>query len=194
MSAASPAPARVRLADLDGEARTTTSLVASLATRLSLLHAVSGGTAVGSLMAGMAALGREASLTADGARLRAAIERGRPGVNGQALWAALRIPQWLALNPPAPVLDHVRNDMALLLAADLETTLADVPSPGRIAGARAVEPLDDVTFLDCVIGLWAFSNELSRAVEALAAATEVPPGTVDVPAHDDAAPRATLLR
>ena len=184
----------VRLADLPGKSRTTSSLVASLATRLSAMHVVTGGTAIGSLVAGMAALGREAGQTADGARLRDAIATGRPGVNGLTLWTALQIPQWLSLVPPAPILDELRNDMALLLATDLEATITSVPSPGQAAGSGAPDAEAEVTFIDCVVGLWAFSTELTRAIETLAAPQERPAGTVDVPPPDGSGTGRTLLR
>ncbi|MBI2368667.1 MAG: hypothetical protein HYV08_00165 [Deltaproteobacteria bacterium] len=173
-----PPIGRVRL--VDGEdGRTTAALVASLAARLASLHFISGATAVGSLVAGFAGLGREVSRTAEGARLRWAIEAGRGGANGEALWTALRIGEWASGLPASPILDELRNDLALLLADDLEETLNLLPIPGEPAGARAApEETVPATFVDCVLGLWAFSMELIRAVEALAAPTLLPQGAV----------------
>jgi hypothetical protein len=167
-----PAGDRIRLVDAPEEAgRTTATLVASLAARLATLYAVSGAAAVGSMVAGFAAIGREASQTAEGASLRRALERGRVASNGRALWAAMRIGQWASLVPAAPLLDQLRNDMALLLAPNLEETLGLMPIPGEAAGAAgaADEPPSD--FLDCIIGMWAFSREMVSAVDALAAPT-----------------------
>ena len=160
---------RVRLVDAPtGPGRTTATLVASLAARLGTLHFVSGGAAVGSIVAGFAALGRELRQTASGARLHRAIESARAGTNGEALWSALKISDWASGVPPSPILDHLRNDLALLLADDLEDTLALLPIPGEAAGDQA--PADDgqpPAFADCVLGLWAFAREITCAVDAL---------------------------
>lgn len=163
---------RITLIDAADEAgRTTATLVASLAARLATLYAVSGAAAVGSMVSGFAAIGRDASRTAAGAQLRHALERGRIAGNGEALWTALRIRQWASLAPAAPLLDQLRNDMALLLAPNLEETLALLPIPGEpAAGVDAgEEPASE--FLDCIVGMWAFSREMVSAVEALAAPT-----------------------
>jgi hypothetical protein len=169
---------RVQLADAEGEARTTGSLLASLAARLGALHFISGTDAVGSLAAGFAALGREMGRTAEGAGLREALSAGLPGMNGGALWAALRIEEWVSSSPPSPVLDQLRNDLALLLASDLEETLALLPIPGSAAGAAAAGGGGPATFVDCALGLWAFSRELVRAVETLAGPLRAATGTV----------------
>jgi hypothetical protein len=170
---------RVRLVDAaGGPGRTTATLLASLAARLGTLHLVSGGAAVGSLVAGFAALGRELRQTVPGARLHRAIESTRAGTNGDALWSALKVGDWASGLPPSPILDHLRNDLALLLADDLEDTLALLPIPGESAGAQA--PADDgerASFADCVLGLWAFAREISRAVDALVGSA---PGLGDV--------------
>jgi hypothetical protein len=185
---------RVLLIDqADGPGRTTATLVASLAARLATLHLVSGADAVGSLTSGFAALGREVSRTAEGARMRAAIEAGRAGANGNELWSKLRIGEWVTSMPPAPALDHMRNDLALLLADDLESALDMLPIPSRMSGAEGAQNTEAATFVDCVLGLWAFSRELARAVESLAAPTLRPPG-VTAAEESAAEPNGSLLR
>jgi hypothetical protein len=186
---------RVLLIDsADGPGRTTATLVASLTARLATLHMVSGADAVGSLTAGFVALGREVSQSAEGARVRKAIERGRASANGNALWSALRISEWVSGLPASPVLQHLRNDLALLLADDLQDTLEVLPIPSQPAGAQVPESSESATFLDCVVGMWAFSMELVRSVEALAGPTLSPGGFVA--AADGPSPEAesTLLR
>ncbi|HET7231293.1 MAG TPA: hypothetical protein VFJ16_14890, partial [Longimicrobium sp.] len=175
----SPAGAeRPRRVHAPGESRTTATLVASLAGRLGVLPLVSGAMAVGALVSGFAALGRQVALTAQGARLRRALEAGRPGINGPALWRALRIEELAAAAAPSPVLDQLRNDLALLLAGDLDETLELMPIPPQPAGASAPDAGPPPEFLDCVLGMWAFGRELGWAVEALAAPTLEPDGTV----------------
>lgn len=165
----------VRLADADGQPRTTASLVASLAARLATLRLVSGADAFGSLLAGYAAVGRRVAATADGARLRAALERGSAAENGRALWHALGIDD-LAQRPPSPVLDHLRNDLALLVADDLDAALGpQPPAVGRDGAADADEP---VTVVDYLVGMWACARETVAGIEAVAAATLPPPGAV----------------
>ena len=190
----SAAPARARLVDAPDEpGRTTATLVASLAARLGTLYLVSGADAVGSLAAGFAALGREVARTAEGARLREALERGRPGANGKAIWSTLQTGRWVSSTPPSPVLDQLRNDVALLLADDLDDTLALMPIPGEPAGQRAQPPTESA-FPDLVLGLWAFSRELVAAVDALAAPTLPPPGELRHGAAPGAPPEGELLR
>lgn len=170
---------RVRLVDAPvGPGRTTATLVASLAARLATLHFVTGAQAVGSLVAGFAALGRAVAGTVEGARLKQAIDAGRAGTNGDAVWSALQIGEWTAGLPPSPVLDHLRNDLALLLADDLEDTIDLLPIPGEAAGTQAQD--DDVapTFADCVLGLWAFAREIEGAVAALVDGALPPAGAV----------------
>jgi len=160
---------RALLVDVPGEAgRTTVSLVASLAARLASLRLMSGADAVGSLTAGFAALGREVARSTEGARLHEAITAGRIGGNGEAVWAALGIDR-MAEAPPSPVLDHLRNDLALLLADDLEETLALLPLPAE--RAETDDAPAPATFADYLLGMWAFGVEVSRAVEAIAAPT-----------------------
>ena len=188
-------PDRVRLVDrADGPGRTTATLVASLAARLAVLHLVSGADAVGSLTAGFCALGREVSHTVQGARLRKAIETGRPGMNGNALWSSLRIGEWASGMPASPILDQLRNDVALLLADDLETTLELLPIPSHMTGAQGSREIKPATFVDCLLGLWAFSRELVHAVEALAAPTLPPPGETMRAVGPGPEPRSPLLR
>ena len=186
---------RVLLIDkAEGPGRTTATLVASLAARLTALHFVSGADAIGSLTAGFAALGREVSCTAQGASLRKAIEAGRPGANGTRLWRVLRIDEWASTIPPSPVLDQLRNDLALLLADDLETILELLPIPSETVGEQGTQQLEPVTFVDCLLGLWAFSVQLVHAVEALVAPTLAPLGEVTCPAGPSPEPESTLLR
>ena len=195
MTATPSEPHRVRLADPPDESgRTTATLVASLAARLATLYAVSGAAAIGSLVAGFAALGREVSRTTEGARIRHALERGRVAANGDALWATLRITQWASLTPAAPVLDHLRNDMALLLAPNLHETLALLPIPGEPAGASVTAEEPPTQFLDCIVGMWAYSREMVAAVEALAAPTTVSQSVVEPPPDRPEPPRGPILR
>ncbi|MDQ4025967.1 MAG: hypothetical protein M3217_10860, partial [Actinomycetota bacterium] len=70
--------------------RTTATLLGSLTARLAALHLISGADALGSLVAGYAALGREVARTAEGARMKRALESGRAGRNGELLWSRLR--------------------------------------------------------------------------------------------------------
>jgi hypothetical protein len=186
---------RVSLIDqADGPGRTTATLVASLAARLAVLHFATGADAVGSLVAGFAVLGREVGRTAEGNRLRQAIAAGRPGQNGQALWKALRISEWASPISPSPLLDQLRNDLALLLAEDLEATLEVMPIPGQTVGVSRAANTEPVSFIDCLLGLWAFSRELVRAVEVLAAPTIIPPGAISNADQQTPEPEGQLLR
>lgn len=179
----------IRLLDAPDESRTTATLLASLTARLAALQVTTGSVAVGSLVAGFCALGRSAARTTDGARLRRALERARVGSNGAAIWKALHLDTWAHSVPPSPVLDQLRNDTGLLLADDLEETLALLPIPAQPAGIRGSEdPWDEerASFLDCMVGMWAYSREVTAIVEGLAAATLPPPN--DVRLRSDAAP------
>ena len=190
-----PPTGRVRLVDAPEEAgRSTATLLASLTARLATLHLVSGADALGSLTAGLSRLGREVTGTAAGAQLRHALETGRAGMNGPALWSALMIDEWASSLPPSPVLDQLRNDLALLLADDLQPTLELLPIPPESSEAgSAVEPAP-ATFVDFTLGLWAFSLEVVRAVESMAAQTmgSVPP--VVAAAQPPPEPGGELLR
>lgn len=176
------AVARIALGDVDAP-RTTVSAVGSLLARLATLHAVSGAQAVGSIVAGLAALGREAATTtADGARIRDALLTGRVAANGEALWARLGTADALAASPPTPVLDDLRNDLALLLAHDLDAVLADLD---LVDPAEHVGPLVEPHPTDCVdlvVGLWAYSTEVVAMVDALT--THAEPDDVRPPAPD----------
>lgn len=126
---------RLLLVDEAGRSgRTTATLLSSLATRLASLHFVTGADAVGSITAGFAALGRRVAATAEGAALLSAIEKGRAGANGERIWSALSIGTWASGLPPSPVLDQLRNDVALLLAHDLDTNLDLPPLPPQPPG------------------------------------------------------------
>lgn len=189
---------RVRLVDsADGAGRTTASLLASLSARLATLHFVTGATAIGSLTAGFVALGREVARTAEGARLREAIERGRAGSNGDLIWSALGIGTWTSLHAPSPILDQLRNDIALLLADDLDVTLPQTPMPNPPAGARGGNDAADtqsVEFADYVLGMWAFASEVVRSIETLVEPT-LPPAVRGEPKPSAGTPvQAPLLR
>ena len=159
---------RVRLIDRsEGPQRTTATLVASLAARLASLYFVSGADVIGSLTAGFCALGREASRTVEGARIREAIEKNLAGSNGNALWDAMRIGEWVATMPASPILDQLRNDLALLLSDDLKATLQFMPIPSHRTGLETAPPQERGSFVECVLGMWAFSRELLRAVNQI---------------------------
>lgn len=186
---------RVRLIDgTEGPSRTTATLLASLAARLAALHFVSGADAIGSIVAGFVALGREVSQTAKGATLRKAIEAGRPGANGDALWTKLRMSDWISSMPASLILDQLRNDLALLLADDLEATLELMPIPHQMAGAKGSQQIESATFVDCLLGLWAFSTELACMVETIAAPTLAASDEIMPTAHPNPEPENELLR
>jgi hypothetical protein len=189
-----PSSARLRLGDLPDQSRSTATLVASLGARISMLTMISGASAVGSLMSGFGVLGRRVSQTSAGGRLRRALEAGRAGQNVAALWKALRINDWAAGVAPSPVIDHLRNDLALLLAADLEETLALLPIPGQPAGTAAEADDEPVTPIDCLVGMWFYSAEMARGIEALAAPTLPPADEIIGAAGEGNDPRGSLLR
>lgn len=187
--------ARIRLVDnIDEAGRSTATLLASLAARLGVLHALSGADAIGSLAAGICALGRESARTADGARLAAALRAGRPGRNAERVWSALHIGDWLTSLPASPVLDQQRNDLALLLVADLDETLDLLPIPGESAGGGDGANTVQANPIDYIVGLWALAGELLHSIELLAAPTAVAPGaSVDVD-PPPAPPAGRILR
>jgi len=163
---------RVRLIDeSDRGGRTAATLLGSLGGRLAALHVITGADAVGALLAGFAALGRDVARTAEGARLREALAAGRPGANAERLWEVLLLDRWTSALPPSPVLDLLRNDLALLLADDVDETLDLPPVPPEPSGAAAGREPQPTTAIDVVIGLWAFARELAAGVEALAGPT-----------------------
>jgi hypothetical protein len=169
---------RVQLIDAPDENRTTATLMASLAARWGLFAATSGATTVASFLGGLADLGRRMSGSADGARMRHALARHRAGANGKRLWEVMRIREWTRVSPPAPVLDQLRNDVALLLAADLDDALELMPMPSLAAASTPEREEDDAeaTFLDFAVGLWAFCRELVQTVESVAGVMMPPPG------------------
>ena len=172
--------AGVRVSFEDGDAadddpRNTANLLGSLAARLGTLFAVSGADAMGAQIAGFAAVGRQMSRTADGARMRAQLERSRGAINGEAIWQRLQIDEWLSGAPPSPVLEDLANDLALLLAADLPDALHAFDN-GALPIPRAELPEPErVHVLDALIGIWAVARQLVAAVEALGVGTAAPP-------------------
>jgi hypothetical protein len=166
-----PAAVRLRLVDEpDSTGRTTATLLTSLAARLAALHSISGADAIGALTAGYAALGRKVAKTADGHQMFEAIRRGRAGSNGDRLWSALLIGRWASSLPPSPVLDQLRNDLALLLADDLDAALELQPMPPEITGAGGPDP-EPATPAHYLLGMWAFAREVVTGIETLAEAT-----------------------
>jgi hypothetical protein len=149
----------------DTAGRTTATLVASLAARLSALYAISGADAIASLTSGFAALGREVSKTTEGAKLRAALNASQVAANGDATWKALRIGEGASTAIPSPVLDQLRNDLALLLAEDLQETLALMPIPAEAPAGTIPPPQQTVAFLDFIVGYWAFSKEVVASID-----------------------------
>jgi hypothetical protein len=169
----------IRLVDeADRSGRTTATLLASLTARLATLSLISGADAVGALVSGYAALGRQTAKTADGQRLHAALRAGRPGANGDLLWAALLIDRWSSALPPSPVLDNLRNDLALLLVDDLQPTIELPPMPSEQVGPGGGPVAAPATAVDFIVGMWAFGKELVAGVEAMAAPTMPLPGQV----------------
>ena len=160
---------KVRLVDAPEDAgRTTATLFASLASRLITLHYTSGVSVVGSTLVGLAQIGREISRTAEGARMRSAIEAHAAARNGETVWKVLRIADWTNGMPASPILDHVRNDLGLLLAGDLDEVVNNIPVPQETRTARSAAEPQDLNFVDTLMGLWVYSREICRAVEALA--------------------------
>lgn len=151
--------------------RSTTTLLESLVARLTTLTVVSGADAVGSLMAGFAALGREASQTAEGARIWEALSAGRTATNIAMLWSRLGIDAAVSRMPPTPVLSDLRNDVALLVAPDLAAGLDQVEARASDASIGPVRSPEPVNPIEVLVGLWAFGGELSGAVEILASPT-----------------------
>jgi hypothetical protein len=152
----------------DTAGRTTSTLVAALASRLATLHFVSGADAIASLTSGFAALGAEVSKTAAGAKLRHALSASRVASNGEAIWGALQIGENASSATPTPVLEQLRNDVALLLADDLENVIDLLPIPPGVSTAPLSRPPETVTFMDFIIGYWTFSKEMVAALEFLA--------------------------
>jgi hypothetical protein len=68
------------------------------------------------------------------------------------------------------VLDQLRNDVAVLLVDDLDPALETMPIPCPPSPHGPPEPAK-VAFADYLLGMWAFSLELVRSIESLAAPT-----------------------
>lgn len=187
--------AKATLIDVDDTAgRTTATLVASLAARLSALHFISGADAIASLTSGFAELGREVSKTAEGARLREALTTTTVAANGEALWRVLRVGDGASTAVPSPVLAQLRNDVALLLADDLEEVLGLLPIPAEAPTGALPPPQQTVTFLDFIIGYWAFSKEVVASVEAMAKLGR-PPSAIAHPGAEPVPPlKGSILR
>ncbi|MFN0103828.1 MAG: hypothetical protein ACKV2U_17310 [Bryobacteraceae bacterium] len=169
---------RIQLADTQqGPERTTATLLASLQARMTALYLVSGADAVASITAGMARLGRQVSETAEGMRLRRALESSRSAMNGRAVWNKLRLSEWTCGILPTPVLEQLHNDVAILLADDVDVVLQALPLPAEMVGPEGTADTPDVDFVDVAIGLWAFSRELTHCIEDLAAPHLPPRGS-----------------
>ncbi len=166
--------AHVEITAPSAESRDVDALLSSLLARLRTLGVISGTQALGSIVAGLGQLGQEASRTAEGARLREALQRTRVAANGEALWSRLGMDAAWSAFPPSPVMEELRNDLALLLANDLDAALADVdlirPADG-FGPLREPEPIECV---DLVVGMWAYSREVVAAVDAITAAASIP--------------------
>jgi len=178
----------------DTAGRTTATLVASLAARLATLYLISGADAIASLTSGFAALGREVSKTTDGAQLRQALSRSRVARNGDATWRALHIGEGASTAVPSPVLDQLRNDVALLLADDLEQVLGMMPIPSEAPSGAIPPPQQSAAFLDFVVGYWAFSKEAIASIEELAKLGSSSPEVVNPNSNPDAPLKGSLLR
>lgn len=160
---------RLPLARPKGEAeRTTANLLSSLAARLRVLHGIDGRSAVGSLVAGFCVLGREVGRTSAGARLREALERAGVEENGERIWSALDIDRWVGSIPPSPIWDHLRNDVAVLLASDLEDALEDAEAEAFSSEDPALPDPKAATCINFVLGMWSFSAQMADAIEAMA--------------------------
>jgi hypothetical protein len=128
---------------------------------------MSGADAIGSLTAGFAAYGRELAQTEHGARMRRALEASRIGSNGEAIWKALRIDQWASTIPPSPVMQQMRNDIALVVSDDVAEAIAQLPIPSQPSGTRGLPKPIDANFLDFTLGLWGYAREVTAALDAL---------------------------
>ena len=85
------------------------------------------------------------------------------------LWRVLHIGEGASSAIPSPVLDQLRNDVALLLAEDLKQVLGLTPIPAESPPTGALPPpQQNATFLDFIVGYWAFSKEVVASIDALA--------------------------
>ncbi len=178
-------------------ARTTSALLGSLVSRIAALMYVSGFEAIGSQIAGFAALGREARQTSDGARMANALESSSLGANGEALWSGLKLTEWLSKSPPSPVLNDISNDLALLLSPDLYEALHDLATGELPIGRSPLATPHDVSFVDAVVGFWVLGRRLVDACDAIAAAgaaTIDPPPTVSTKPKPDTVEDGSFLR
>ncbi len=173
-------PTVIRLVDLPEEAgRTTATLLSSLAMRLVTLHYTSGVSVIGSIIAGLSEAGREFRGTVEGRRFLRAFDKAGITKNGELIWESLRIADWARGLPPSPVLDHIRNDLALLLAEDLQEAMSAVPLPPESRYAGHQPKREDANFLDCLLGLLVYSRELTRSIEVLAEGHQEDTNTVE---------------
>jgi hypothetical protein len=161
----------IELIDEEDAGRTAVTLLASLAARMAALYVMSGADAIGSLTAGFVAYGRELAQTEHGARMRRAFAASRIGSNGDAIWKALRIDQWASTIPPSPVMQQMRNDIALVAADGVADAIAELPVPAQPTGARGLPKPIDANFLDFTLGLWGYAKEVGAALDALAEPT-----------------------
>lgn len=164
----------MELGDVAGIRRDTAAALGSLMARINTLHLISGAQAVGSMVAGLAALGRSVALTAEGARVRESLTATRLGANGETLWSTLGVDAAWSAIPPSPIIEDLRNDLALLLANDLEAVLAEVD---RVEPSDHIGPLREPESCDCidlVLGLWAWSRELVGVVDEIVAHAGAP--------------------
>lgn len=148
--------------------RTTLQLIASLAARARTLSVISGSEAVGSMFAGLAALGREVATSAEGALLRESLRTSRAAGNGEALFEGLGVARAIADLPPTPMADNIRNDLALLSATDVVAALDSLDGGDVVSTIGPVIPPEPAEFVDVLVGLWAFSRDVVETIEDLA--------------------------
>lgn len=176
--------------------RTSTQMV-SVLTRASTLGVISGAQALASMIAGLAALGREASTTIVGERRRAALEHGRVRDNLELLFSRFGLGALASISPPTPILEDFFNDLALLLAPDTNQVV-DAAALGALEGLGVgllLPPASAAPFepLDFLLGLWTYSAEVAAAFDALS--DDVPTDDVGVTvAADDEPGPGRLLR
>jgi hypothetical protein len=154
------------------------TLLASLAARVRTLGLLNGAQAVGSMVAGIAALGRLVGSTDQGARLRAALEASRLGTNGAALWTALSLDTSSSTLPPRPVYEDLRNDVALLAAPDLLEALERLSESDLQEGIGLVAEPEEVMFIDFIVGLWFMAGEIVDLIDAMSGTKLERPGSV----------------
>ncbi len=177
--------------------RCTSTQLISVLTRASTLGIISGAQALASMIAGLAALGREASTTIVGERRRSVLERGRVRDNLDLLFSRFGLGALASMSPPTPMLEEFFNDLALLLAPDTAQHVDAAASAalgglgvGLLVPSASAAPFDPVDFL---LGLWTYTTEVAAALDALC---EDPPGDAAglTVARDDAPGPGRLLR